>query len=84
MVKHGLINIFYMYLHKLLKMLVLYLYTLIISHKSCNMLSILYKLILEEELQTFVINNVFWTKKVKTQQQQTEKSKIKTLAGAGN
>ena len=67
-----------------LKMLGLYLYTLIIGHKSCNMLSILNKLILLKELQTFVINNVFLDQKVKTQQQQNKKSNIKTLAGAGD
>jgi len=44
-------------------MLGLYLYTLIIGHKSCNMLSILNKLKLKKELQTFVINNVFLTEK---------------------
>jgi len=54
-------------------MLGLYLYTLIISHKSCNMLSILNKLTLWKELQTFVTNNVFLDKKVKTQQQQNKK-----------
>ena len=48
-----------------LKMLGLYLYTLIIGHKSCNMLSILNKLTLQKKLQTFVINNVFLNKKVK-------------------
>jgi len=36
------------------------------------------------ELQTFVTNNVFWTKIVKTQQQQNKKSNIKTRAGAGD
>jgi len=49
-------------------MLGLYLYTLIIGHKSCNMLSILNKLILQKKLQNFVTTNVFGTKKVKTQQ----------------
>ena len=34
-----------------------------IGHTSCNMLCILNKL----RLQFFVTNNVFWTKKVKTQ-----------------
>jgi len=65
-------------------MLGLYLYTLIISHKSSNMLSILNKLTLYKELQTFVTNYVFLNKKVKTQQQQNKKSNIKTLAGAGD
>jgi len=67
-----------------LKMLGLYLYTLIISHKSCNMLGILNKLTLYKELPTFVTNNVFLDKKVKTQQQQNKKSNIKTLAVAGD
>jgi len=71
--------------HKLLlKMLGLYLHTLIIIHKSCKMLSILNKLNLQKNLQTTVTNNVFM-KKVKTQQQQqNKKSYLKTLAGAGN
>jgi len=38
------------------------------------MLSILNKLILQKELQTFVQNNVFLDKKVKTQQQQNKKN----------
>jgi len=46
-----------------LKMLGLYIYTLIIGHKSCNILSILNKLKLLKELQIFVKNNVFLTKK---------------------
>ena len=66
-----------------LKMLGLYLYTLIIGHKSCNMFSILNKFTLQKELQTFVINIVFLDKKVKTQQQK-KKSNIKTLAGPGD
>ena len=66
-----------------LKMLGLYHYTLTISHKSCNMLSILNNLVLQKELQIVVTNNVFWTK-TKTQQQQNKKSNIKTLAGGGN
>jgi len=68
--------------HAFLKMLGLYLSTLIIGHKYCNMLSIINKLILQEKLQTFVMNNVFLDKKVKTQQQQNTTSNIKTLAGA--
>jgi len=47
----------------ILKMLGLYLYTRIISHKSYNMLSILNKLTLQKELQTVVRNNVFLDKK---------------------
>ena len=48
------------------------------------MLGILNKLTLYKELPTFVTNNVFWDKIVKTQQQQNKKSNIKTLAGAGD
>ena len=58
-----------------LKMIGLYLYTLIIGHKSCNMLSILNKLTLQEKLQTFMINNVFLDKKSKNTT--TTKQKIK-------
>jgi len=47
------------------------------------MLSILNKLTLQKELQTFVTNNVFLDKKVITQQQQNKKSNIKTLADPG-
>ena len=57
------------------KMLGLYLSTLIIGHTSCNMLN---KLTLQRELQNCVTN------KVKTQQQQNEKSNTKTPAAAGN
>jgi len=46
-----------------LKMLGLYPYTLIISHKFCNMLSILNKLTLQKDLQNFVTNSVFMDKK---------------------
>jgi len=45
-----------------LKMLGLYLYTLIIGHKSCNRLGIRNKLTLQKEFQNVVTNNVFWTK----------------------
>ena len=65
-------------------MLGLYLFTLIIGHKSCKTLSILNKLTLKKKLQYIPINNVFLDKKVKTQQQQYKKSNIKTLAGAGD
>jgi len=68
----------------LLKMLGLYLYTLIIGHKSCNMLSILNKLTFQRELQNIVTNHVLFDKKVKTKQQENKNSNIKTLAGAGN
>ena len=40
-----------------LKMLALYLYTLIIGHNSCNMLSKLNKSILKKQLQNFVTKN---------------------------
>jgi len=50
-------------------MLSLYLYTLIIGHKSCNMLNILNKLTLQKKLQNPMTNNVFFGQ---------------TLAGAGN
>jgi len=43
-------------------MLGLYLYTLTISHKSCNMLSTLNNLASQKELQIFVTNNVFLDK----------------------
>jgi len=66
-----------------LKMLGLYLYILIIVHKSCNMLSILNKLTLQKKKSIFWTNNVFLDKKVKTQQQQNQKSNIKTLAATG-
>ena len=41
----------------LLKMLGLYLFTLIIGHKSCNMLSILNNLTLQKEKQFNVVTN---------------------------
>jgi len=49
-------------------MLGLYLYTLIIDHKSCNMLSILNKLTLQKELQK-CDEKCGFGQKVKTQQQ---------------
>jgi len=67
-----------------LKMLGLYPYSLIIGHKSCNVLIMLNKLPLQRELQNVVTNNVFFGQKVKTQPQQNKKSNIKTLAGDGN
>jgi len=54
---------------KSLKMIGLYLDTLILGHTFCNMLSIINELILHKKLQIFVTNNVYWTNKVKTQQQ---------------
>jgi len=63
----------------------MYLYTLIIGHKSCNMLSILKKLTLQKELPNVVTNNVFWTKdKAQQQQNKNKKSNIKSLGGTGN
>jgi len=46
-------------------MLGLYLYTLIIVHRSCNILSILNTLTLQKELQKSVTNNGFLDKKEK-------------------
>jgi len=43
-------------------MLGLYLYTLTMSHKSCNILSILNKLASQKVLQIVVTNNVFLDK----------------------
>ena len=56
------------------------LYTLISGHISCNVLSILNKLTLQEKLQIVVTNDVFLDKTTT----QNKKSNIKTLAGAGN
>ena len=53
----------------------LYLYTVTITHKSCNILSTLNKLTLQKKWQYFVTNNVFRVKKIKTKQQEQEKSK---------
>ena len=53
-------------------MLGLYLFTLTIGHTSCYILSILNKLTLKKEWQTFATNNVFLDKKVKTQQNKTK------------
>jgi len=64
-------------------MLGLYFYTLLIGHKSCNVLSILNKLALNKKLQNFETNNVFLEKKSTTQRQQNKISNLKTLAGAG-
>jgi len=66
-----------------LKMLCMYLYTLIIGHKFCNTLSMLNKFTLQKKLQNVVTNNALLDKKVKTQQQ-NKKLNIKTLAWAGN
>jgi len=58
-------------------MLGLYLYTLIIGHKSCNMLSILNKLTLQKKLQKKLTNNVVLDKKSKNTT--TTKQKYQTL-----
>jgi len=50
----------------ILKMLGLYLYTLIIRHKSCNILRLLNKLTWKKELQIFVTNYMVFDKKIKT------------------
>jgi len=55
-------------------MLGLYLYTLIIGHKSCNMLGILNKLTLQKNFQNGIKNDVFWTIKKK---HNNNKTKIK-------
>jgi len=60
-----------------LKMLGLYLYTLRISHKSCNMLSTLNNLASLKELQIFVTNNVFLDKNKKNTTTTKQKSNIK-------
>jgi len=52
----------------------LYLYTLIVSHKFCKMLSILNKLTLQKALQNCVTNSVFMDKSKNTT---TTKQKIK-------
>jgi len=50
-----------------------YIYTLIIGHKSCNQLSILNKLTLQKKLQNCMTKNVLLDKQVKTKQQQNKK-----------
>ena len=67
-----------------LKLLGLYLYSYIISHKTCKMLSIVNKLTLQKDLQNIVTNKVFFGQKLKTQQQQNKKSNLKTLGRGGN
>ena len=64
-------------------MLGLYLYNLIIGHRSCNVLSILNKLILQKKLLNILKNNVFWDQKSKNTTT-TKKSNIKKLGGDGN
>jgi len=62
----------------MLKMLGLYLYTLVISHKSCKMYK-LYKLTLQKDLHNFVTNNVFMDKiKNKIKNTTTTKQKYQT------
>ena len=58
--------------------------TFILGHTCCSMLSILYVLTLQNKLQSFLTNNVFWTKRIKTQQQQDKDAIIKLLARAKN
>ena len=65
-----------------LKMLGLYLYTLIIGHKSFNMLSILNKLTLQKKYQKFMANNVFLDKKVKTTTTKQQNETLKPLSDA--
>jgi len=72
------------YVYRFLKMLGLYLVTLIIGHKLCSMLNILNEIILETDLQTFIM--CFGQKKTHTKNTTTPKqnSNIKILARAGN
>jgi len=42
------------------------------------------KLSLQKKLQNFMTNNLFWTKKVKSQQRQNKKANTKAIARAGN
>jgi len=67
-----------------LKMLGLYLYTFIIGHKYCNMLSILNKWTLHKELHIFLLIMCFWTRSKNTTTTKEKKSNIKTLDGPGN
>jgi len=62
-----------------LKMLGLYLYTLIIGHKSCKMLSILNKLTLQKDLRNVVTKKCVFGQKVKTQQEQDKKCRSREL-----
>ena len=73
--KSGLYGLRFVYMSSALKMLGLYLYILLISHKSSNMLRILNKFTLNKEMQTSVTNNVFLDKKSKNTI--TTKQKIK-------
>ena len=57
----------------MLKMLALYLYILIIGHKSCNMLSILIKLTLQKALQNVATNIVFLDKELKHNNNKSKK-----------
>ena len=65
-------------------MLGVYLNTLIIGHKCCNVLSKLNELTLQKALQRFMTNNVFWTKKTKKELQNKIQTHIKGRASAGN
>jgi len=61
-----------MFLTLCLKTLGLYLYTLIISHNFCKLLSILNNLTLQEDLQNCVTNSVFMDKNKNTTKKTTE------------
>ena len=58
-VKHKCDILFYAAYDNPLKMLCLYFYTLTLGHNYGNKFSILNKLTLQKELQTFMTNNVF-------------------------
>jgi len=62
----------------------LYLDTLIIGHTFCSMLRILNELKLLMELQKFMTNSKFWTKKVKVILQQTATANKQLCAREGN
>jgi len=66
------VSIYFEYLIKSL-----YLYTLIIGHKSCHMLSILNKLTMKRELQNSVTNSMFRTKRKNKTTTKQKKSNIK-------
>jgi len=60
----------------------MYLYTLVIGHKSCNILSFINKWTLQKDFAKYCGKWCVFYKKMKTQQQQNNKSNIKTCAGA--
>ena len=55
-----------------------------VGHTLGSMLSKLNELTLQKELQNFMTNKVFWTKKTQPQQQQNKKANIKIFSRAGN